>query len=106
MDELESSRVYNIATKHKLILALERLTELCVTLTDILSLVYPTESIPILDADAHSSAYVQVQEHKRSLRFWATATRPPLALKDLTQNAGPHEDSAVLFTNLVWIYFQ
>lgn len=106
VDELESSRVYNIATKHKLILALERLTELCVTLTDILSLVYPTESIPILDADAHSSAYVQVQEHKRSLRLWATATRPPLALKDLTQNAGPHEDSAVLFTNLVWIYFQ
>ncbi|CEF73938.1 hypothetical protein SNK03_002014 [Fusarium graminearum] len=105
VDELESSRVYNIATKHKLILALERLTELCVTLTDILSLVYPTESIPILDADAHSSAYVQVQEHKRSLRLWATATRPPLALKDLTQNAGPHEDSAVLFTNLVWIYF-
>jgi hypothetical protein len=105
VDELESSRVYNIATKHKLILALERLTELCVTLTDILSLVYPTESIPILDAEAHSSAYVQVQEHKRSLRYWATATRPPLALKDLTQNAGPHEDSAVLFTNLVWIYF-
>ncbi|KAJ4130295.1 hypothetical protein NW768_007278 [Fusarium equiseti] len=105
VDELEASRVYNIATKHKLILALERLTELCVTLTDILSLVYPTESIPILDAAAHSTAYAQVQEHKRSLRCWAAATRPPLALKDLPHNPGPHEDSAVLFTNLVWIYF-
>ena len=106
VDELEASRVYNIATKHKLILALERLTELCVTLTDILSLVYPTESIPILDAAAHSTAYAQVQEHKRSLRCWAAATRPPLALKDLPPNPGPYEDSAVLFTNLVWIYFQ
>ncbi|KAL4727125.1 hypothetical protein ACLX1H_006026 [Fusarium chlamydosporum] len=105
VDELESSRVYNIATKHKLILALERLTELCVALTDILSLVYPTESIPILDAEAHSSAFAQVQEHKRSLRCWAAATRPPLALKDLNPDAGQYEDSAVLFTNLVWIYF-
>jgi hypothetical protein len=106
VDELESSRVYNIATKHKLILALERLTELCVTLTEILGLVYPTETLPILDAEAHSTAYAQVQEHKRSLRSWAAATRPPLAIQDLSPNAGPFEDSAVLFTNLVWIYFQ
>ncbi|KAM0224376.1 hypothetical protein ACHAQD_001945 [Fusarium lateritium] len=105
VDELESSRVYNIATKHKLILALERLTELCVTLTEVLGLVYPTETLPILDAEAHSTAYAQVQEHKRSLRSWAAATRPPLALQDLSPNAGPFEDSAVLFTNLVWIYF-
>ncbi|KAJ4248756.1 hypothetical protein NW762_012594 [Fusarium torreyae] len=104
VDELESSRVYNIATKHKLILALERLTELCVTLTDILSLVYPSETLPILDAEAHSTAYAQVQEHKRSLKSWAGATRPPLALKDLSLNPGRYEDSAVLFTNLVWIY--
>ncbi|EGU76360.1 hypothetical protein FOXB_13129 [Fusarium oxysporum f. sp. conglutinans Fo5176] len=105
VDELESSRVYNIATKHKLILTLERLTELCVTLTDVLGLVYPTETLPILDAEAHSTAYAQVQEHKRSLKNWAVATRPPLAIQDLTLSSGGYEDSAVLFTNLVWIYF-
>ncbi|KAF4446838.1 hypothetical protein F53441_9542 [Fusarium austroafricanum] len=105
VDELESSRVYNIATKHKLILTLERLTALCVTLTDILGLVYPTETLPILDGEAHSTAYTQVQEHKKSLRNWAVATRPPLALQDLSVTSGGFEDSAVLFTNLVWIYF-
>ncbi|KAF5650035.1 cutinase transcription factor 1 beta [Fusarium sp. NRRL 52700] len=105
VDELESSRVYNIATKHKLILTLERLTELCVTLTDVLGLVYPTETLPILDAEAHSTAYAQVQEHKRSLKNWAVATRPPLAIQDMTLSSGGYEDSAVLFTNLVWIYF-
>ncbi|KAF5026737.1 hypothetical protein F66182_1156 [Fusarium sp. NRRL 66182] len=104
VDELESSRVYNIATKHKLILALERLTELCVTLTDVLSLVYPTENLPVLDAKAHSTAFAQVQEHKTSLKKWAETTRPPLELKDLASNTGCFEDSAVLFTNLVWIY--
>ncbi|KAF4334977.1 cutinase transcription factor 1 beta [Fusarium beomiforme] len=105
VDELDASRVYNIATKHKLILTLERLTELCVTLTDVLGLVYPTETLPILDAEAHSTAYAQVQEHKRSLKNWAVATRPPLALHDLRMSSGAYEDSAVLFTNLVWIYF-
>ncbi|KAF4464173.1 cutinase transcription factor 1 beta [Fusarium albosuccineum] len=105
VDELESSRVYGVATKHTLIMILERLTELCARLTDVLCLVYPTEHLPVLDAEAHSTAFSQVQEYRRALQNWAEVTPPPLANKDLAPDTGSFEDSVVLFTNLVWIYY-
>lgn len=106
VDELESSRVYNTTTKHTLMVTLERLTELCVCLTDVLTLVYPTEHLPILDAEAHSTAFDKVQEYRRCLQYWAEITRPPLKHTELSPETDSFEDSSVLFTNLVWIYYQ
>ncbi|KAM6538193.1 hypothetical protein FALCPG4_000076 [Fusarium falciforme] len=105
VDELESSRVYNTTTKHTLMVTLERLTELCVCLTDVLALVYPTEHLPILDAEAHSTAFDKVQEYRRCLQYWAEITRPPLKHTELSPETDSFEDSSVLFTNLVWIYY-
>ncbi|KAM5358159.1 hypothetical protein ACJZ2D_015547 [Fusarium nematophilum] len=105
VDELDFSRVYNTATKHTLLITLERLTKLCVSLTDVLSLVYPTEKLPILDAQAHSTAFGKVQKCRRALIYWSEITQPPLAHKDLPEASGSSETSSVLFTNLIWIYF-
>ncbi|KAM0428504.1 hypothetical protein ACHAPT_006864 [Fusarium lateritium] len=104
-DELESSRVYNTTTKHTLMVTLERLTELCVCLTDVLGLVHPTEHLPILDAEAHSTAFDKVQEYRRYLQYWAEITRLPLKHTELSPETDSFEDSSVLFTNLVWIYY-
>ncbi|KAJ4316096.1 hypothetical protein N0V84_008025 [Fusarium piperis] len=104
-DELESSRVYNTTTKHTLMVTLERLTELCASLTDILSLVHPTEHLPILDAEAHSTAFDKVQEYRRYLQYWAEITRPPLKHTELSPETDSFEVSSVLFTNLIWIYY-
>ncbi|KAF4975212.1 hypothetical protein FZEAL_7969 [Fusarium zealandicum] len=105
LDDLESSRVYSVATKHTLLVTLERLTELCASLTDVLGLVYPTENVPVLDAQANSTAFAKVQDHRRVLQQWAEDTHPPLAHQDLSHGTGASQNSTVLFTNLVWIYY-
>ncbi|CAK7215769.1 hypothetical protein SBRCBS47491_002596 [Sporothrix bragantina] len=69
-DEIERSRVYNPGTKSCLIEILVHMVELCVVLTDILTLVFPADDTPgwgrqIADGDAG-----RVRQCKIELRRW------------------------------------
>lgn len=109
--EIERSRVYAAETKRSLVIILARMTELCVCLTDILDLVYPIRDLPFSDDNLSLQKLTRTQEHKASLRKWLNTTIKTLpSFTDADSSSRPetnsHPDAVVLYTNLVWMYYQ
>ncbi|KPM43004.1 hypothetical protein AK830_g3536 [Neonectria ditissima] len=110
--EVERSRVYSADTKRSLVEILARMTELCVCLTDILDLVYPTRDrdMSLSTESLSSQKLTQTQKHKFKLREWFLTTLKTSRIFRKTCSTplepGSNNDALVLHTNLVWMYYQ
>lgn len=112
-DEIERSRVYNPGTKRCLADILEQLVELCVVLTDILILVFPLDDSPGWGREMHAEEQDRVRGCKMALRRWykgATLRFPMFGGGSVARMKPPGDefqhDSVILYTNLMYMYYQ
>ena len=120
-DEVERSKVYNPGTKLALIQILAQMIDLCVLLTDMLVLVYPLDDTPGWGKLMGSDEMEKVRDGKIALRRWykgATLKFPmfggasaPRTSSAISADAGRggreyHHDSVILYTNLMYMYYQ
>jgi hypothetical protein len=106
-DEMERSKVYNSETKRRLIEIFVQLGELCCVLTDLLTLVFPLDDVPGWGRHNGSEGADKVRECKTALRRWyKTATlRFPMFGKTTGDEYRLH-DSIILYTNLMYMFYQ
>jgi hypothetical protein len=104
-DEIDHSKVYDPATKRSLAEVLAVLCQLAVTLTDIIMVVYPVSEAPVttMDKMALSRMRSRIERCKSDLAQWfdgASVHFPTPA------GLGNTSKALVLFTNLMYIYYQ
>lgn len=116
-DEIERSRVYNPGTKSCLIEITMHLSELCVVLTDILTLVFPQDDTPGWSRQMAESDAGRVRQCKLELRRWYkdVALKYPMFCgnngpsSSQSKNGGKgrefYHDSVILYTNLMYMYY-
>lgn len=121
-DEIERSKVYNPGTKRALIEILGQLIDLCVLLTDMLVLVYPLDETPGWGKMIRPDEMERVRDGKVALRRWykgatlqfpmfggGTTARTSSSISDANGKRGGkdfHHDSVILYTNLMYMYYQ
>lgn len=112
-DETERSRVYNPGTKRCLAEILEQLVELCIVLTDILILVFPLDDSPGWGREMRAEEQDKVRGCKVALRRWykgATLKFPMFGGGSVARMKSPgnefQHDSVILYTNLMYMYYQ
>jgi hypothetical protein len=111
-DEIDRSRVYNSGTKRCLIEICVQAIELCTVLTDLLTLVFPLDESPGWGKGSEDTE--KVRECKHALRRWykGATLQFPLFGGDAAPRAkvtGGKEfqhDSVILYTNLMYMYYQ
>lgn len=103
--ERDNSRVYDSKTKHSLAELLVTLCELAVILTDIIMIVYPVSETPLttMTEMALSQLRVRIERCKSDLAHWydCVSVRFPTPA-----GLGDAHESLILFTNLMYIYYQ
>lgn len=99
--EFESSRVYDAITKRALAQRLVALCELAITLTDVLLILYP-EKEPFAQL-GHNEPSNAVRTCKFELNTWFEKT----TVECLTSPAiSETHESVLLYTNLMYLYYQ
>ncbi|KAH6885956.1 fungal-specific transcription factor domain-containing protein [Thelonectria olida] len=112
-NEFERSRVYNPGTKKTLAEILAQILELYVVLTDILMLVFPLDDAPGWGRQSSPENAIRIQECKTALRRWykSASSRFPLFGGSPLSHGGTdnrkefQHDSAILYTNLMYMYY-
>lgn len=111
--EAGRSRVYDPDTKRCLAEILEQLVELCVVLTDVLILVFPLDDSPGWGRDMRPAERDTLGDCKVALRRWykaATRRFPASGGSAVARPGGRgsefHHDSVILYTNLLYMYYQ
>ena len=98
--EIEASRVYDVITKRALIQRLVALSELAITLTEVIIILYPEkEAFAQLGQKDPSSA---VRACKLELNTWFEKTT---VICLTTPGLGETHESVLLYTNLMYIYY-
>jgi hypothetical protein len=113
-DEIERSRVYDSGAKRCLIEIFVQLVELCTVLTDLIMLVFPLDDSPGWGKQGGPEDADKVRECKQALRRWykGATLRFPLfggdAVPRMTVTGGKdfQHDSVILYTNLMYMYYQ
>lgn len=113
-DEIDRSRVYNSGTKRCLIEICVQVIELCTVLTDLITLVFPMDESPGWGKQSGSEDTEKVRECKHALRRWykGATLRFPMFGGDAAPRmkvTGAKEfqhDSVILYTNLMYMYYQ
>jgi hypothetical protein len=118
-DEISRSKVYNADTKRALIDIMSQLIDLCILFTDMLILVYPLDDTPGWGRPMNSEDQGRVKEGKMALRRWykgATLKFPmfgggasTVRASHVAGGSGRREfrhDSVILYTNLMYMYYQ
>jgi hypothetical protein len=113
-DEVDRSKVYNPGTKRCLIEIFVQVVELCAVLTDLIMLVFPLDDSPGWGKQIGSEDAGKVRECKHALRRWykgATLRFPMFggdSVPRMTVTGGKESqhDSVILYTNLMYMYYQ
>lgn len=113
-EEIEHSRVYNAETKVQLIQLLSQIVELCSILTDLIMLVFPLDDSPGWGKRIGPDEAVRVRKCKLALRRWYNSASVKFPLfggngvprTDLTRGRHAHHDSVILYTNMMYMYYQ
>lgn len=112
--------MYNSDTKRALIEILAQLIDLCVLLTDVLVLVYPLDDTPGWGRQMKLEEIGRVKDGKIALRRWYKGAalkfpmfggRPAASANNVAGvGAGGRRefrhDSVILYTNLMYMYYQ
>lgn len=113
VDEFQRSKVYNFSTKEKLADILSQSITLCITLTDILLLIFPPNGLQGPMQNEHDKSIYKLQECKASLRRWyaLAAIKMPQRSSCTGPSTTPQTDQAIgeasiiLYANLVYMYY-
>lgn len=110
-DEVYGSRVYSPATKRSLIELFTQLTDMCLTITDAGTLIFPFDRGATWDQLANADDLAKVGRSKLALsRWYQKASVKELELPDpdypMSTSQKASHDSLKLFTNLMYIYYQ
>lgn len=110
-DEVYRSSVFTPATKRRLITLFSKFLEFVIILTDVLTLTFPFEDSVKSPRESPEDGDIDVTKCDASLKNWyaqAAAEFPPC--EDEYQNLpGKKQEGArstVLYTNLMYIYYQ
>lgn len=102
-DEFDRSRVYNFATKRSLAGIVAESVQLYIILTDILLLVFPTNTSLSQQRHANDSLS-RLYGCKDALIRWYTNTSGSPNMQ-VSQSEGVDYDSTVLYSNLLFMYY-
>lgn len=113
-DEVNRSKVYNGETKRCLIEIFVQIVELCAVLTDLIMLVFPLDDSPGWGKQYGPEETGRVRECKHALRRWykgATLRFPMFGGETVPRMSvaggkNSQHDSVILFTNLMYMYYQ
>ncbi|KAL1904077.1 hypothetical protein Sste5344_010202 [Sporothrix stenoceras] len=121
-DEIAYSRVYNLETKKGLVAIIARIAELCVVLTDVLTLAYPPDVLAWdsqNDQDRLQREGKNIEKCKLALDQWYSSVSSRFPLFNGTANDAAYlpgqqvgvgnnycHDSVILYTNLMYMYYQ
>lgn len=109
--EIHRSRVFAPAIKRRHIDLFSKLLELILILTDILAIAFPYESKVDITPESALGSDAQVQKSRRSLAAWyesATINFPLFDGQDRDRRFDTRDpsNSVILYTNLMYIYYQ
>lgn len=109
--EIHRSRVFAPAIKRRHIDLFSKLLELILILTDILAIAFPYESKVEITPESAIGSDAQVQKSRRSLADWyesATINFPLFDGQDRDRRFDTRDpsNSVILYTNLMYIYYQ
>jgi hypothetical protein len=112
--EVHRSKVYDADTKRCLTEIIVQIVELCSVLTDLIMLVFPLDDSPGWGKNLGAEEMVKVRECKHALRRWykSASLRMPMfggeTVPRMPAQAGQkrQHDSVILFTNLMYMYYQ
>lgn len=111
-DEIQRSRVYSADAKRCIAKIMAVMTELCVFLTDVLTLVYQTDPTPVhggAEFMGHDPA-AKIQQCRETLRRWRdranSVMRPAIADAHYTPDTTCHSHMITLYSSLIWMYYQ
>lgn len=107
-DEFGKSRVYSSDVKRSLATVLSRLVELCICLTQILSLVYPSQDSLVIDQHDWSNQRQKIKLYRKTLGYWEEQTRctAPVASTPPTDSPAEGTNHIILFSELLWVYYK
>jgi hypothetical protein len=109
--EIHRSRVFAPAIKRRHIDLFAKFLELILVLTDVLAIAFPYESKVEISPESALGSDAQVQKCRRSLAAWYESATIGFPLFD-GQDRDRHVDardpskSVILYTNLMYIYYQ
>lgn len=109
--EIHRSRVFTPAIKRRHIDLFSKFLELILILTDVVAIAFPFESKVEISPESTASSDDQVQKSRRSLSAWYKSTTidfPVLDCQDQDRCVDSPElnNSVILHTNLMYIYYQ
>ncbi|KAM6522855.1 hypothetical protein FALCPG4_012470 [Fusarium falciforme] len=109
-DEIQRSQVYDADSKQSLITIMLLMTELCLCLSNILTVAHSVRDLTGSESHSSSRKTMQIWECKKDLETWsvkAVASSPVLAsTQPGRQQGGEPRNSILIFSHLVWIYYQ
>jgi hypothetical protein len=105
-DEVDRSKVYNAETKRSLIEILALLVDLCVLLTDMLVIVYPLDDAPGWGRLMKDDDIRRLKDGKRALIGWHKLAKLRFPMSGASGRRQPSHDSVILYTNLLYMYYQ
>ncbi|KAK2678755.1 hypothetical protein RAB80_003936 [Fusarium oxysporum f. sp. vasinfectum] len=105
----DRSHVYDVDTKSSLITLMLTLTDLCLCLSDILTVVHPAKDFTVSDARDSTRRILQIYECKKGLENWCAKAVAASSIMAITEQDGHQVDmpksSVLMFANMIWIYY-
>jgi hypothetical protein len=110
-DEIYRSSIFTPATKRRLIALFSTYLEFAIILTDVLSLTFPFEDSVRSPGESLEDEDINITKCDASLKTWyarAAAEYPPCEgdYQDLPDKKQGGAKAMILFTNLMYIYYQ
>ncbi|KAI1029397.1 hypothetical protein LB504_010656 [Fusarium proliferatum] len=103
------SHVYHVDTKSSLITLMLTMTDLCLCLSDILTVVHPAKDFTVSDARDSTRRMLQIYECKKGLDNWCAKAVASSSRMAVTEHDGHQvdvtESSVLMFANMIWIYY-
>jgi hypothetical protein len=111
LEEADKSKVYDSSTKRFLAEIMAKLVELCVILTEVLTLTFPMYDNAPRAATLATTEEARIGECRMALRRWySTVLRlrssQGVDIVKESETAGSPKNSIVLFMNLLEMYYQ
>ncbi|WJG35060.1 uncharacterized protein FOBCDRAFT_238415 [Fusarium oxysporum Fo47] len=107
--ENDRSHVYDVDTKSSLITLMLTMTDLCLCLSDILTVVHPAKDFTVSDARDSTRRILQIYECKKGLENWCAKAVASSSIMAITEHDGRQVDmpksSVLMFANMIWIYY-
>ncbi|CVL06384.1 uncharacterized protein FMAN_03716 [Fusarium mangiferae] len=103
------SHVYHVDTESSLITLMLTMTDLCLCISDILTVVHPAKDFTVSNARDSTRRMLQIYECKKGLENWCAKAVASSSIMAITQHGGHRvdmtESSVLMFANMIWIYY-